>query len=444
MIKRIFQYWCSEFQFPSRVPVRLDALAPLGGDSVWAKKGWRAAFPIPLFDRQDHPSVPTWLPKSIARRGGQGCPKGTAVAARSVLDGSEHGAAIGANRACGIDCRGSREWALACVVVTVTVYVCLFGWHVNIAEAGQARSGVSEVFVLNSAVDVKKLPALLNVVEGFGAEKPKAALVGYLASWEEDGAAPYIWLPHAKMIGWLSREFGERASDYPECGYMGRRLPAIPRIRDHGASSRFKLLGNCKEVCDRDPGPRPFLREAVGREHRIGNAIGCLDRLDHLFIRFSHEGELSVHNVALAPVYIAADNGRKRHDCGHGDHQPFGEMSPAVFRALAALILAGCLILMFCGITSGVYFDRPGRLPFGVGIVVPFARTPGRHRLVISLCLVIGAVMIVGHGVDLLFEAAALERCQTNRATPVTLAITMAAEIITRGYSTTLCSRMRS
>lgn len=89
-----------------------------------------------------------------------------------------------------------------------------------------------------------------------------------------------------------------------------------------------------------------------------------------------------------------------------------GEIFPAVYRALAALILAGGFVLMFCGITAGVYFDRRGRLPFGVGFVVPFARHPGRHRLAISFCLVVGAVTVTGLGVDLLFEAATQEACQ--------------------------------
>jgi len=99
MIKRIFQFWRSEFQFPSWLPCRLSAPGAQGSKATWKNKGWCAVLPIPLFDGQDHPSVPTWLPESIARRGGQGCPKGTAIAARSVLDGPEHDAGIDLRRA---------------------------------------------------------------------------------------------------------------------------------------------------------------------------------------------------------------------------------------------------------------------------------------------------------------------------------------------------------
>ena len=34
--------------------------------------------PIPMFDRRDHPSVPTCLPRRVAANGGQGWPKATA------------------------------------------------------------------------------------------------------------------------------------------------------------------------------------------------------------------------------------------------------------------------------------------------------------------------------------------------------------------------------
>jgi len=37
-----------------------------------------ALVPIPMFDRRDHPSVPTCLPRRVAANGGQGWPKATA------------------------------------------------------------------------------------------------------------------------------------------------------------------------------------------------------------------------------------------------------------------------------------------------------------------------------------------------------------------------------
>jgi hypothetical protein len=52
-----------------------------------------------LHDERIHPSGPTWLPQAIARRGDQGCPKGAAIAARSVLDGPGHDARLSARRA---------------------------------------------------------------------------------------------------------------------------------------------------------------------------------------------------------------------------------------------------------------------------------------------------------------------------------------------------------
>lgn len=119
---------------------------------MWLKKRWRAAFPIPLFDRQDHPSVPTWLPESTARRGRQGCPKGTAIAARSVLDGPEHGAAIGTRRASDEICGASRARS-SCLsrpvgqvvsnlllAVVVVVWTTLFS---TVAVNGSAYAAVS-------------------------------------------------------------------------------------------------------------------------------------------------------------------------------------------------------------------------------------------------------------------------------------------------------------
>ena len=52
------------------------------------------SWPIPLFDRQDHPFVPTWLPTSAARRGGQGVIRPRAAARTRVLDGPEDGAEL--------------------------------------------------------------------------------------------------------------------------------------------------------------------------------------------------------------------------------------------------------------------------------------------------------------------------------------------------------------
>src|SRR5271166_4036620 len=42
---------------------------------------------ILMFDRRDHPSVPTCLPQRVAANGGQGWPYATASAARSVIEG---------------------------------------------------------------------------------------------------------------------------------------------------------------------------------------------------------------------------------------------------------------------------------------------------------------------------------------------------------------------
>src|SRR6202051_4738588 len=57
--------------------------------------------PIPMFDRMDHPSVPTTFPWRTAVDGGQGWPQGHREAASSVLEGHPPPCDAGDRRALG-------------------------------------------------------------------------------------------------------------------------------------------------------------------------------------------------------------------------------------------------------------------------------------------------------------------------------------------------------
>src|ERR1700688_857982 len=57
--------------------------------------------PIPMFDRMDHPSVPTTFPWRTAVDGGQGWPQGHREAAPSVLEGHPPPCDAGDRRALG-------------------------------------------------------------------------------------------------------------------------------------------------------------------------------------------------------------------------------------------------------------------------------------------------------------------------------------------------------
>ena len=57
--------------------------------------------PIPMFDRMDHPSVPTTYPWRTAADGGQGWPQGHREAAPGVLEGHPPPCDAGDRRALG-------------------------------------------------------------------------------------------------------------------------------------------------------------------------------------------------------------------------------------------------------------------------------------------------------------------------------------------------------
>src|ERR1700692_2228761 len=124
--------------------------------------------PIPMFDRMDHPSVPTTFPWRTAVDGGQGWPQGHREAASSVLEGHPPPCDAGDRRALGhtsashdpyrhreaeLGSPSKSGTAIPSIIVLLLIYALGIGTLPAICQSDTAGLGYAEVQELEGSQD---------------------------------------------------------------------------------------------------------------------------------------------------------------------------------------------------------------------------------------------------------------------------------------------------